>query len=73
MPVGEFDAKRALGEELQGLNGILTTLVSMTRQAEMRASEAATLFDSLAKLTAFAEQEIARKRRVLQALQEQEK
>ena len=69
---GEFDAKRALGEEIQGMSNILTTLVVETRQAEMRASEAAQHYDSMVKLKAYAEQELVRKRTVLKALQEQD-
>ena len=72
MTMGEFDGKRALGEEIQGLNNILTTIASMTQQAEMKATEAAQHYDNMVKLKAFAQQEIARKRKVLQALQEQE-
>lgn len=69
MSEGEgFDAIKALGEEIQGVSNILNTLTAETRQAEMRAAEAATHYDNMVKLQAFAQGELARKRRVLSQL-----
>lgn len=71
MTEGTFDPRKALGEEIQGLSNVLATLTAETRQAEMRASEAATHYDNMVKLQAFAQQELARKRRVLAKLLEE--
>lgn len=67
---GTFDELRALHEEIEGLSGVLTTLTSQTHHAEMHASEAAAQFDALVKLKAFAQQELVRKRKVLQRLEQ---
>jgi TnpA family transposase len=61
-----------LGEEIQGLSNILATLTAEVRQAEMKASEAATHYDNMVKLKAFADQEITRKRLVLRKLLEED-
>lgn len=70
--MSEFDSKRALREEIEGLSNILTTIGAQASQAEMRAGEAAQQFDSLLKLKAYAQSEVARKRKVLQEFIEQE-
>ena len=67
----EYNPIKALSEEIAGLNNILTTLTAETRQAEMKAAETAQHYDNMVKLEAFAKSEIARKRRVLQQLQEE--
>ncbi len=72
MSTGEFDPRKALGEEITGLNNVLTALMAETRQAEMKAAEAAQHYDTMVKLKAFAEGELARKRQVMQQLLSQE-
>jgi hypothetical protein len=60
-----------LREEIEGIANILTTLIAETRQAEMKSAEAHQHYDNMVKLKAFAQQELARKRRVLNQLQEE--
>ena len=69
--MSEFDPIKALGEEIAGVANILKTLSVQVQQAEMKAAEATQHYDDLAKLKAFAEGELARKRRILSQLQEE--
>jgi hypothetical protein len=64
----DYDARKALGEEIAGVSNILATLAAETRKAEQQAAEAAQHYDSMVKLKAFAEQELARKRKIMQEL-----
>ena len=69
--MSDYNPIKALNEEIAGLSNILVTLTAETRHAEMRAAETAQHYDNMVKLEAFAKSEIARKRRVLQQLQEE--
>lgn len=66
--MSEFDPIKALSDEIAGLSNIQSTLTAEVRQAEMRAAETAQHYDNMVKLKAFADQEIARKRKVLYQL-----
>lgn len=63
-----FDGMRAIREEIEGLNGVRTTLIAQERRAESALGEAEAQLNALRKLRAFADAEIARKRTVLAEL-----
>ena len=63
----EFDAERALREEIAGLQEIGSVLTARERRAHQQMSEAEAEYNALAKLRAFADAELARKRAVLGA------
>lgn len=66
-----FDPIKALSEEIQGLNDIERTLAVQVRAAEAKMAEAEVQYNIAVKLRGFAQDELARKRRVMAALREQ--
>jgi hypothetical protein len=65
----EFDAVKALREELQGLNDIRQTIIVSERQAEDDLGRAEIKYHALLKLKGFCDSEITRKRVVLNELE----
>lgn len=69
---GQFEAKKALREEIEGLRNISTTLTTQTRRAQMEMGEAEAKYNALTKLDAFVRGEIERKQNVLLQISEAE-
>lgn len=69
----DFDAIKAIREEILGLTDIRMTLVAMERRAQEELAIAETKHNAAMKIRGFCDAELARKRETLSALQEQAK
>jgi hypothetical protein len=67
-----FDKKKAARERLEALNGVMITLVSQTKYAEMRAAEATQQYDALLKLKGFLDGDIKDAMNTLRRLETEE-
>lgn len=65
-----FDGVRALREEIEGLMGVRTTVVSEERRAQEALGQAEVHYNNIVKLRGFADAELARKRRLLRELED---
>lgn len=70
--MSEFDAKKALREEIEGLSGVSSTIIMITRRAEQDLGEAEARFNALSKVKGFVDTEMSRKRAALRELEEKE-
>jgi hypothetical protein len=68
----QFDAAKAIREEIQGLNDVAATLRNRVRSCEMKLAEVEKDHNDSAKLLAFCNQTIEMKRKALRALEEQD-
>ena len=64
-----FDAVRALREEIEGLRGVLMTVIITERRAQEELGRAEVEYNAAVKIRGFVEAEITRKRSVLEAMQ----
>lgn len=69
----DFDAIRAIKEEISGLLDIQASIRKREDRLRNAFTELEVELNSVAQLRGFADYEIARKRKVLQQLEEQEK
>lgn len=69
----EFDARKALREEIQGLDGVRETFKSMLRRAEMKMGEAESELNNVNKALGFVNMEIQRKKTALAREEEKHK
>jgi hypothetical protein len=65
--MAEFDVKKALREEIDGLQGVRSAIIVRQRRAQEKMGEAEIEYNAVTKLRGFAELEIERKRNVLAA------
>ena len=68
----EFDDKRALREEIQGMNDVRNTLMVQERKAEEQLGLAEAQLNALRKLRGFLDIEMNRKREILSDLEKTE-
>ena len=68
----EFDAKKAIREEMTGLADVLRVLQAQERRAEEELGRAEVELNAARKLTGFARIELERKRSILQKLELEE-
>lgn len=67
----EFDAKRAIREEIASLTDIIVAISRRERYLEQQLAEMEVQHGAVAKLRGFASAELERKREVLRRLEEQ--
>lgn len=67
---GQFDAVKALREEISGVLDVRTTFVAEERRAQEALGQAEAHYNSIVKMRGFVDAEIARKRDVLRQLEE---
>jgi hypothetical protein len=70
---GKFDARKALREEIQGLESVRETFKNMVRRAQQKMGEAENELNDANKAKGFVDAEIERKRGVLAAEEEKNK
>lgn len=70
---GDFDACKALREEIQGLDGVRDTFKNMLRRAETKMGEAEAELNNVNKALGFVNMEIQRKRTALAREEEKNK
>lgn len=66
----DFDAQRALREELQGLGDVRQTFVIQERTAEDAMAKAEIMYNAAVKMRGFVDSQIAEKRAKLNAIVE---
>ena len=65
-----FDGVKALREEIEGLMGVRSAIVSEERRAQEALGQAEVHYNNIVKLRGFADAELARKRAVQRGLEE---
>lgn len=71
--MSQFDAIKALKEEILGVVEVRTALVTRERQLTAKHGELEVELNAIVKLRGFADAELARKRDVLRQLEEEQK